>query len=443
MVTIPDNLTMQRSEPTMPKFLGENVMNRARAIFLHDIGKKIGPIQTALARLEADGADCGVLDILYRFAHTLSGSGKMLELWKIAELAAEIGTVTTLVKDYQVELTTGIREFLKERLVKIINESTIYSDLQLADCSTPPNTIGKKIMIVDDDASVTELLREHLTHNGFGVTVCQDTAAAESQLAVEQPDLIVLDILFPSGDGIEFCRRIRSNPQWAIVPVIFLTVKSELQDKLAGFSTGADDYLCKPFKVEELVARIQAILNRISCCRELVLQDELTKVYNRRYLQMCLLKEISRTERSESCFSVAIVDVDFFKKVNDYHGHLVGDELLQCLVDKMALNLRGGDVICRYGGDEFVILMPDTSFNIACKIMERLRCLFAAELLTLAKSGLQIQLTLSVGVACFPQDAKNGEVLLKKADQALYQAKKAGRNQVKYWSESEILPGEG
>jgi two-component system cell cycle response regulator len=419
----------------MPEILGENVMNRARTIFLHDIGKKISPVQAALTRLETDNADDEALDILYRFAHTINGSGKMVELWKIAELAAEIGTVITLAQNYQMEVTTRIREFLNERLAKIINESTVDSDLRLTDCLPLPNSKGKKIMIVDDDASVTELLREHLTHNGFRVTVCQDTAAAESLLAAEQPDLIVLDILFPSGDGIEFCRRIRSNPQWAIVPVMFLTVKSELQDKLAGFSTGADDYLCKPFKVEELVVRIQAILNRISCCQDLVLQDELTKVYNRRYLQMRLLKEVSRTKRSEGNFSVAIVDLDFFKKVNDNYGHLVGDELLQCLVDKMVFNLRAGDVICRYGGDEFVILMPDTSLHNACNIMERLRRFIAAELLTLSRSGVQIRLTLSVGVACFPRDGKSGEALLKKADQALYRAKKAGRNRVEFRSE--------
>jgi two-component system cell cycle response regulator len=415
----------------MPKILGENIMNRARAIFLRDIGQKVGPVQAALTRLEAVGADCEALDILYRFAHTLKGSAKMVELWKVAELAAEMGTAITLVKDYQLEVTAGILEFLKERLAKIINESAVDVDFRLVECPTRPNSEGKKIMIVDDDSAVTELLRENLTYNGFRVTVCQDTAAAEDLLTAEQPDLIVLDILFPSGDGIEFCRRIRSNPQWAIVPVIFLTVKDELQDKMAGFSTGADDYLCKPFKVEELVARIQAILNRISGCQELVLQDELTKVYNRRYLQMCLSREISQAKNHESGFSVALVDLDFFKKVNDNHGHLAGDELLQCLVDKLALNLRAADVICRYGGDEFVILMPETPPVKAYKILERLRQLIVAQPLALSKSELQIQLTLSVGVAGFPQDGKSGEELLKAADQALYQAKRAGRNQVR------------
>jgi two-component system cell cycle response regulator len=414
----------------MPNFLGENIMNRARAIFLRELEQKVGSIHAALARLETDQTDWEAMDTLYHFAHMIKGSGKMVELWKIAELAAEIGTAITLVKDYQVELNQGMRKFLKERLAEIMKEGTV--DFRLGESFVCPNSGNKKIMIVDDDPAITELLRENLMHNGFKVTIYQDTAAAESQLAVEQPDLIVLDILFPSGDGIDFCRRIRSNPQWAIVPVIFLTVKGELQDKLAGFSTGADDYLCKPFKVEELLARIQAILNRIASCRELVLQDELTKVYNRRYLQMCLTKEISQAKRREGSFSIALVDLDYFKKVNDNHGHLAGDELLQCLVDKLNLNLRTADVICRYGGDEFVILMPETAPAKAYKILERLRKLIAAKPLELSKSGLQIQLTLSVGVAGFPQDGTSAATLLQAADYALYQAKRAGRNQVRF-----------
>jgi two-component system cell cycle response regulator len=414
----------------MSKFFRENTMNRARAIFLHDIKEKIGPIQTALTRLEVNGTDWETLDILYRFAHTLKGSGKMVELWKIAELAAEMGTAITLVKDYQVELNSGIHQFLKERLMEIMRESAV--DFRPVGSPGNPNSEGKKIMIVDDDPAITELLREYLIQNGFRVTVCRDTMAAEERLTVEQPDLIVLDILFPSGDGIEFCRRIRSSPQWTLVPVVFLTVKSELQDKLAGFSTGADDYLCKPFKVEELVARIQAILSRLASCQELVLQDELTKVYNRRYLQMSLTKEISQAKRREDSFSLALIDLDFFKKVNDNYGHLVGDELLQCLIDKLSINLRMADVIFRYGGDEFVILMPETAPAKAYKILERLRCVIATQPLELCKSQLTIPMTLSVGVAGFPQDGMSVEALLKAADQALYQAKKAGRNQVQY-----------
>jgi two-component system cell cycle response regulator len=282
-----------------------------------------------------------------------------------------------------------------------------------------------------------------LEQNGYRVTVCYDTYVAEELLQTEQPDLIVLDILFPCGDGIEFCRRIRSNPQWGIVPVIFLSVKGELQDKLAGFSTGADDYLCKPFKVEELGARIQAILNRLASSRELVLQDELTKVFNRRYLQMRLTKEIAAAKRRDVNFAVAMLDIDYFKKVNDRYGHLVGDEVLQCFTDKLMSNLRAADIICRYGGEEFVILMPDTSLENAYKIILRVQVLIGSQPLQLFKNQMEIAVTFSVGIAGFPQNGSSGEELLAAADHALYEAKVAGRNRVTLFGEtaSDLAPG--
>lgn len=410
-------------------------MSKAQKIFLREVTQRAVESQNAISLLEADGYNREAWETLYKFAHTLKGSGQMVQLWRIAESAAEMRTVLVLIKEYDVELSEGILGFLKKKMAEILEETAGYSDSQTETPSKQPAMAGKKIMIVDDDPAVTELLEEKLKLNGFVVVICHDTYGAEQLLPVEQPDLIVLDIMFPSGDGIEFCRRIRSNSQWAIVPVIFLTVKSELQDKLAGFSTGADDYLCKPFKVEELVARIQAILNRIADCQELMLRDELTKVYNRRYLQMCLAKEIARARQMKSCFSLAIIDLDFFKDVNDRYGHLAGDEVLQYLGDQLVANLRATDVVCRYGGDEFVVVMPETKRTKAYKILERLRQSTAAKPLRLSRPPLEIPLTLSIGAVSLMQIETTGEELLKAADSALYRAKKAGRNNVRFFEE--------
>jgi two-component system cell cycle response regulator len=412
---------------------GEQTMRKAQKIFLKEIGQRVPSSQAALALLAENGFDREAWDTLYKFAHTVKGSGRMVELWDMAESAAEMSTTLLLIKDYGVTLSTEVLGYLQERLAEIVTKLTVNVQSSVDEVGVPDSLVigGQKVLIVDDDFAVTGLLKENLEQNGYRVTVCHDTYVAEELLSVEQPDLIVLDIMFPCGDGIEFCRRIRSNPQWAIVPVIFLSVKGELQDKLAGFSTGADDYLCKPFKVEELVVRVQAILNRLSSCRELILQDELTKVFNRRYLQMCLVKEISRSKRRGGNFSLAMLDVDHFKKINDSLGHLVGDEILQCLVDKLLQNLRDADVVCRYGGDEFVILMPETSLLKAYKILERVRQLIVAEPFVLSKNQMTLAVTFSAGVAAFPQGGVTGEELLEAADHALYLAKKAGRNTVK------------
>jgi two-component system cell cycle response regulator len=423
---------------------GEKTMRKAQKIFLQDVGQRLPQCQDALTVLVGRGLEREAWNTLYKFAHTVKGSGKMVELWNMAESAAEMGTALLLVKDYDVTLTAGVLQYLRERLTEIDEEMTVNSQpFTELPSMEPPAVKGQKILIVDDDRAITALVQEYLEQNGYRVTVCYDTYVAEELLQTEQPDLIVLDILFPCGDGIEFCRRIRSNPQWGIVPVIFLSVKGELQDKLAGFSTGADDYLCKPFKVEELGARIQAILNRLASSRELVLQDELTKVFNRRYLQMRLTKEIAAAKRRDVNFAVAMLDIDYFKKVNDRYGHLVGDEVLQCFTDKLMSNLRAADIICRYGGEEFVILMPDTSLENAYKIILRVQVLIGSQPLQLFKNQMEIAVTFSVGIAGFPQNGSSGEELLAAADHALYEAKVAGRNRVTLFGEtaSDLAPG--
>jgi two-component system cell cycle response regulator len=418
------------------KFFGNGIMNKAQTIFFREIEQRLPQSQKALSTLEANGFDREACETLYKFAHTLKGSGQMVELWDIANPAFEMTTALLLIKDYQVELNQGILRFLKERMAEILQELT---DFHSQNGETPENSKNenKQILVIDDDPTVTELIKENLKLYGFSVSICYDIDSAERFLQLEHPDLIILDILFPTGDGIDFCRKIRSNMQWQIVPVIFLTVKDKLQDKLAGFSTGADDYLCKPFKIEELVARIQAILNRVANSRELVLQDELTKVYNRRYLQIRLSEEIVRAQRANLNFSVAMIDLDYFKKINDRYGHIVGDETLQCLVDKIVGNLRGSDVVCRYGGEEFVIIMPETSQLEAGKVLNRLQQLIAAEPLRLPKNKIEISLSISIGVAVYPRNGVTEEELLKSADIALYKAKNAGRNLVMFFAELE------
>ncbi|HBE80309.1 MAG TPA: hypothetical protein DDW65_21385 [Firmicutes bacterium] len=418
------------------KFFQDGILSKAQTIFFREIEQRLPQSQKALSTLEANGFNREACEILYKFAHTLKGSGQMVELWDIADPAFEMTTILLLMKDYKVELNEGILCFLKERMAEIGKQLT-YFHSQSKEIPENSKDGSNKILIIDDDPTVTELIKDNLKLYGFSVSICYDLDSAERLIQSEQPDLIVLDILFPSGDGIDFCRKIRSNMQWQIVPVIFLTVKDKLQDKLAGFSTGADDYLCKPFKIEELIARIQAILNRVANSRELVLQDELTKVYNRRYLQICLSAEIAKAQQTHINFSVAMIDLDYFKKINDQYGHIIGDETLQCLVEKIVANLRSSDVVCRYGGEEFVVIMPGTSQLEAGKVLKRLQQLIAEAPLQLPKSQIEISLSISVGVAVYPQNGVTEEELLKSADIALYKAKNAGRNLVMFFEELE------
>lgn len=407
----------------------KKALEEAKEIFMREVKDRLPGSLEALQRVKSGLYDPEAVSVLYRFAHTLKGSGQTVGVWDVADPAAEMAVALLLVQNYGVNLDEGIQKFLTERIEEI---REFVGDKHIEEISLPEtdsaNSQGKKILVLDDDPTITELVRKNLEEKGYNVTVCRDYANAEEKMSTFQPDLIVLDIIFPDGDGIEFCRKIRSDPHWQIVPIIFLTVKSKLQDKLAGFATGADDYLCKPFNVEELAARIQAILDRVETFQELVLQDELTHVYNRRYLQRRLSEEIARVNRINGCFSIAIFDIDNFKKINDTYGHSAGDEVLQELVELLINNLRESDIICRFGGDEFVIILTDTDRDEAYAVMERLRCAVSAQPLNLKRSALKIPISISIGVAGVPENGNTAEELLRAADSALYKAKEAGRD---------------
>jgi len=408
------------------------VMDTARNIFLQQVERKLGEAQQALSTLQVQGYDPQTCQTLYRIAHTFKGSGQMVGLRDIAEPALEITTALSLVENYKVELGPGLQAFLAERLDDIIDEVARLRDESSAHTGEEPTAMvctSKKVLVVDDDPTITKLVQERLEQEGLAVAVCHNTVEAEKHLQVEQPDLILLDILMPGENGIEFCRRIRSKESHRIIPIIFFTVKGELQDKLVGFATGADDYLAKPFEMEELVARINTILSRVETFRNWAWQDELTTAYNRRYLQHRLQKELSRNQACGGNFSLAMIDLNLFKTINDTYGHSMGDEALKSLVARMKQVLSANDVVCRYGGDEFVVIFPNSNHLLVSLALERLCHEVEANPFVLSNSET-IGLTLSVGVATFPGDGRTCEELLAVADAAMYRAKQAGGNKI-------------
>lgn len=411
----------------------KNVMAEARNIFLAEIKQKLPECQAALATLQREGYSKEMCKIIYKFGHTLKGSGHMVGLLDIAEPAGEMAIAALLVQEYDVSCEGGLIRFLNERLEEIKETVGEYQEEQFKSSQQEkniPKAKGKKILVVDDDPTVTGLVKEGLEEEGFKVAIANNTIEAEKYLELEQPDLIVLDIIMPLGeDGIEFCLKIRASQDLQVVPIIFLTKKVKLKDKLEGFATGADDYLCKPFRIEELLARIYAILNRVQVYHELVLRDELTKAYNRRFMQRRMLEEISRAKRSREKFSVAMIDIDYFKDINDNYGHVVGDQVLKELVNQLIENLRSSDVTCRFGGEEFVVILPDTANEEAHAVLERIRQIVASNPYNITDEG-SISITISVGIATFPDDGSTWEELISSADKAMYRAKETGRNKV-------------
>ncbi len=292
----------------------------------------------------------------------------------------------------------------------------------------------KQILIVDDNPLTLHRVAGFLEIRGYSVMICKDAVGAKNILFQTTPDLIILDIILPGEDGYQLCRWIRQEPRLRYIPIVFVTAKDELHDKIAGLQSGGDDYITKPFALEEIAVRIEVILQRMQVFHDLSMRDDLTGCYNRRYFNERLEEEINRSGRNNRPFSIAIMDIDFFKKTNDTYGHQVGDFVLVQLVRFMHYRLRKSDFLARLGGEEFVLLLPETSGENAFALLERLRQQLMEAIFPyhdpVLDDYIDIQITVSTGIATYPSDAGSGIVLFELADKALYTAKSTGRNAV-------------
>ena len=418
--------------------LPHNRVHQAQRIFLTGIARRLHDAWQDLNQLLKKSDDGEALSGLYHFAHTLKGSGEMVGLREIAASAGEIVTALTLVRSYGMSLDSGLKQFISEKMEVIqlqtaegLREAKKPLAFNMAEVGNFfDRRQRRKILVVDDDHTITALIRESLMDQGLLVLTCDNLTEAEQLIHSEQPDLLILDIVFPHGDGIEFCKKIRSKHNDKIIPIIFLSVKAKLQDRLSGFACGADDYISKPFVMEELIARVMAIFSRVQKFEHLVMKDELTGIFNRRYLLQRLHEEIKLAQSKEASFSVVMVDLDKFKKINDSYGHSVGDQVLKYFVTKLKQNLRETDVICRCGGDEFIILLPEASRKSAVSIIQRIKKTIEKEPFPLIGENAEIPLSFSAGVASYPGDGSSADQLLLAADTVMYQAKQSGGNQV-------------
>lgn len=296
----------------------------------------------------------------------------------------------------------------------------------------------RTILVVEDDPQLRKKISKVIELSNLSCLTAENTRQATALLEVERPDLILLDRILPDGDGIEFLGRLKKNPDLVDTPIIIITALADLEPKIAGIDSGADDYLVKPIEHSELIARINASLRRYSATKELrialsqaqasTVTDQLTKVRNRYYLDADLNYRVAQANRIQSRgFSILMIDIDNFKHVNDVYGHLVGDNVLCEVANCLVQCARAADVVTRFGGEEFCIILPDTGLAEAKHIADRMRSEIAK--ISLAEVNNQ-SITVSIGVAEFLTNQENSTTLLSRADDALYQAKKLGRNRV-------------
>jgi len=289
-----------------------------------------------------------------------------------------------------------------------------------------------KILVVDDDAVSRQRLRSALEHLGHEVTVAEGGQEAAVLLDQSPFQVVITDWLMPGVDGLDVIRHIRAADGARYTYVFLVSALTGKGTYLQGMDAGADDFVSKPVDNDELQARLRVaerILGLHETLRLEAIRDPLTGLFNRRYLEESLEREIRRATRRGTPLGVVMVDLDHFKTFNDDFGHLAGDALLQALGHFLRTNVRGEDIPCRYGGEEFALILPDAPLDATQRRAEDLRR--GAQALRVEHRGDPIgSVTLSMGVAAFPLHGTTGEAVLRAADTALYQAKRNGRNRV-------------
>lgn len=290
-----------------------------------------------------------------------------------------------------------------------------------------------KILLVEDSALQRNILTRQLTAHGFEVLPAADGEEAFTLVRNVRPDLILLDLVLPKVDGLEVCRRLKAFPQTASVPVVFITSSRSPEEKIKGLECGAHDFLTKPVTQQELLIRIRFLLRQKQLVENLAEQatkDPLTGLSNRRQLMSDLSLEMKRAKRYGTPLALILLDVDHFKKYNDTHGHPAGDEVLRQVARLLTMNVRAFDKVARYGGEEFVVILPQTDLQGAAAAAEKLRRAIEEHPFLGEETQPGGKVTVSLGVAGFPEHAGSVDELLEQADQAMYRAKAAGRNRV-------------
>ncbi len=295
-----------------------------------------------------------------------------------------------------------------------------------------------RVLLVEDHARSGARLLEPLAkvHDTF---LEADPQRALTMLAEYDFDVAIISLSLAKSDGLRLCSQLRSLERTRHLPLIIMVESGEEARLLRGLDMGVNDYLIRPIDKHELLARVGTQIKRKrhsdflrNCIEETVEQavtDALTGLHNRRYMEGHLETLVREAARSGRDLSVLVADIDFFKHVNDTHGHDAGDAVLREFANRMRRNTRGIDLACRLGGEEFVIIMPDTEIGRAYQIGERLRACIAAEPFVI-HAHLAIRVTTSVGLATLEAAEDTPSSLLRRADQALYASKRSGRNRV-------------
>jgi diguanylate cyclase (GGDEF)-like protein len=347
-----------------------------------------------------------------------------------------VGLGLALVRRF-VELHNG-----RVWVASTVGEGTTFTVLIPYPGGSVTREVRPRIVVADPDINFVTMLCHYLREEGWETTSDLEALTPHLEGRVEPADLFLLN---SGSGGIDACLRLKSDLRTMHVPVVILAEEGDEGGRLRAVQAGCDGFFVKPLDLNELLPVLRTLVRRkqeydylkkswqtaeIQACT-----DPLTGLCNLRQLMTTLEREVERSRRYGRQCSLAMVDIDWFKNYNDSHGHLAGDEVLTVTADLFRRNIRNSDVAARYGGEEFVIVMPETGKELAARVGEKLRRVFEEYPFSREETQPQGRLTISMGVATFPDDAGTPRELMDRADQALYQAKRRGRNRMVPWGE--------
>lgn len=366
---------------------------------------------------------------IYRFLHNLKGTAGTIGLIEVAALAEStmFFFTDTSDKSWTVEEWGGyLYPFLP-----IFNEGATTnpkladSQQKKSDNLTDPQKY--EILLIDDDVDLVAFFKESLEKQSYYVSIALSAERGLKIFYESKPDLILLDILLPDQSGMEVLNQIVGKANKERIPIIMISSEYSKALQMQAYSLGVMDFIKKPVDMDLFLILIQNRFKLKTEWQKSIIVDELTGAFNRKHFNQTLKQLIADFKRTERTFSLALIDLDYFKKVNDTYGHLIGDEVLQIFAEIVQGSIRIEDTFCRYGGEEFALFLPNTDASSAKLVIERIQERFSLQEFQVKHETFHV--TFSSGITEIIKSDVEADKLVEEADQALYIAKFAGRNQ--------------
>lgn len=364
-------------------------------------------------------------DEVYRFLHSIKGTSGTLQLEGLYQLASEL--IIEVKEEDRFWRIAELREYLYP-LVQLSYQYEHFEDEADIELTNDRLERAPLIHVIGDDVSMLILLKDALEKHGWMVLTNTDAEKATNQYFDLLPDCLVIDLDMSMKNGFELLEDIHEHNKRQFVPKVILSGNNSREERIAAFTSGADDFIKKPVDIEEFIVRINRHLQRKKLFDQSVSIDELTQVYNRKQLQDVYQRQLDQLVLKQQPFSLAMLDIDHFKQVNDTHGHSIGDKVLRDFAQFLTKNTTKMDTVFRFGGEEFIILFSGTSYQ---DMQEKIKSMIEDYAAVKHNANeTYFSLTFSAGIFTVQDEEIALAVALEKADQALYKAKENGRARV-------------